>query len=43
MPDWGELAERLKWTLVGWVRLVEIELERDAILAVLAEQRRDAA
>lgn len=42
VPDWGELAERLQWTLVGWVRLVEIELERAAILAVLDEQRRDA-
>jgi hypothetical protein len=41
VPDWGELAERLKWTLVGWVRLVEIELERAAILAVLNEKRRD--
>lgn len=43
VPDWSKLAEHLRRTLMGWVRLVEVELERDAILAVLAEQRRDAA
>ncbi|WP_147363960.1 transposase [Deinococcus cavernae] len=42
-PDWGKLAQQVKHRLLGWVRLVEIEVERQQILAVLDEKRRDAA
>lgn len=33
-PDWGKLAERVRMKLLGWVRLLEIELEKQRILAV---------
>ncbi|WP_135229825.1 transposase [Deinococcus fonticola] len=42
-PDWGKLAQQVKHRLLGWVRLVEIEVERQQILAVLDEEKRDAA
>lgn len=33
-PDWGALARDLRMTLMGWVRLFEIEMEKIRILAV---------
>lgn len=42
-PDWGNLAKRVRHKLFGWVRLIEIDYERLEILAVLDEERRDAA
>lgn len=42
-PDWGQLAQRVKWRLIGWVRLAEIEEEKRAILLVLDSEFQDAA
>ena len=31
-PDWGELAAQVRMKFLGWVRLIEIELEKQKIL-----------
>ena len=33
-PDWGELARQVQAKLLGWVRLIQLDLERQRILDV---------
>lgn len=37
-PDWGKLAQRVQAKLLGWVRLLQLELERQRVLNVWERQ-----